>query len=115
MTYDILHLFKFDHLPVPLKERSKPFCDLAHQLARELPANAETSVALRKLLEAKDAAVRALVLMKATHTSTDRLCREVIVEATNFDFIYFDQEGLGWISNTFIEGWEKANNRTASV
>ena len=36
-----------------------PYRLLAHGLVRELPRNPERTVALRKLLESKDAAVRA--------------------------------------------------------
>lgn len=57
--YPILRYFEYDHLPQMLQLVSKPFCDLAHQLALELPHCPETSTALRKLLEAKDCAVRA--------------------------------------------------------
>lgn len=72
----ILQFFAYAHLPPHLAMVSKPFCDLAHALvlgdnAAEagtattghgpLPRNPERTVALRKLLEAKDAAVRALV------------------------------------------------------
>jgi len=59
-TQDILRFFKYDHLPESLANISKPFCELAYSVA-EGPSNAETTVALRKLLEAKDAAVRAVV------------------------------------------------------
>ena len=55
----ILKFFKYGHLPEALQLRSKPFADLAESLVATLPRNAERSVALRKLLEAKDAAVRA--------------------------------------------------------
>ena len=48
-------------LPPHLQAVSKPFGDLAEQLVTTLPRNPERTVALRKLLEAKDAAVRALV------------------------------------------------------
>jgi hypothetical protein len=34
------------------------FKELAHQIVRRLPRNSERTVALRKLLESKDAAVR---------------------------------------------------------
>lgn len=54
----ILKFFSYDHLPVSLKMVSQPFCDLAINVAKSLPRNAERTVALRKLLEAKDAAVR---------------------------------------------------------
>lgn len=59
--YPILRFFHYEHLPPHLQEISKPFCDLAISMARTLPANAETSAGLRKLLEAKDCAVRASV------------------------------------------------------
>lgn len=55
----ILRFFAYDHLPPALAEVSQPFCDLAHHLERELSPGPEKSVALRKLLESKDAAVRA--------------------------------------------------------
>lgn len=55
----ILRYFKFGHLPEPLKAVSAPFADLANQLVEALPPGPELSVALRKLLESKDAAVRA--------------------------------------------------------
>jgi len=55
----ILQFFAFDHLPPHLQEVSQAFHVLAEQLVRGLPRNAERTVALRKLLEAKDAAVRA--------------------------------------------------------
>ena len=57
MNY-LLQFFKYEHLPPHLQEISKPFCELAHQMANQLPANPETTTALRKLMEAKDCAVR---------------------------------------------------------
>ena len=57
----ILQCFKFEHLPPHLQAVSKPFCDLARTIVATLPRNPERTVALRKLLEAKDAAVRALI------------------------------------------------------
>ena len=57
----ILRYFHYDHLPLPLQSRSKPFFDLARLLIDTTPRNPERTVALRKLLEAKDAAVRAAV------------------------------------------------------
>lgn len=54
----LLQFFKFEHLPIHLQEISKPFGELAAKIAT-LPGNAERTVALRKLLEAKDCAVRA--------------------------------------------------------
>lgn len=61
ITYHILRFFRCDHLPDKLQRISGPFCSLAYDMATVLPRCAETSVALRKLLEGKDAAVRAEV------------------------------------------------------
>ena len=58
----VLRLFSYTHLAPPLQEVSKPFCELALAVAARAPQSRETTVALRKLLEAKDAAVRAVVL-----------------------------------------------------
>ncbi len=55
----VLKFFSYSHLPANLQEVSRPFCELAQQVAQRAPASQETTVALRKLLEAKDAAVRA--------------------------------------------------------
>ena len=55
----ILQFFDYAHLPPALREVSEPFCELANTIVTTLPRNPERSVALRKLLEAKDAAVRA--------------------------------------------------------
>lgn len=55
----MLQFFAYEHLPEPLQAISKPFGDLANQIVNTLPSNPERTVALRKLLEAKDCAVRA--------------------------------------------------------
>lgn len=55
----LLQFFAFEHLPEHLQEHSKPFRVLAQHLIETLPRNPERTVALRKLLEAKDCAVRA--------------------------------------------------------
>jgi hypothetical protein len=55
----ILRYFDYDHLPPHLQKVSEPFYKMAHWIDETLPTNAETSTALRKLLESKDAAVRA--------------------------------------------------------
>lgn len=74
----ILQFFDFDHLPQNLQNVSRPFHDLAQLivgglwepgsadspgkcLEEPIPRNPERTVALRKLLEAKDAAVRAVI------------------------------------------------------
>lgn len=59
MAAPILRYFVYDHLPEGiLQDVSARFAELADDLDSILPQNAETSTALRKLLEAKDAAVR---------------------------------------------------------
>ncbi len=55
----IMQFFAYEHLPAHLQEVSKPFGDLARKIVEHLPRNPERTVTLRKLLEAKDAAVRA--------------------------------------------------------
>jgi len=54
----LLQYFTYAHLPPHLAAVSKPFADLAEVVA-DLPSSPEVTVALRKLLEAKDCAVRA--------------------------------------------------------
>jgi hypothetical protein len=75
MTEPLLQFFAYEHLPPKLQGVSKPFCELARSivygdpepregsptLSEGLPRNPERTVALRKLLEAKDCAVRALL------------------------------------------------------
>lgn len=75
MNEHILQFFEYKHLPPNLQAVSMPFCNLAHAIVKgdncpesgtctfggPLPRNPERTVALRKLLEAKDAAVRALL------------------------------------------------------
>jgi hypothetical protein len=58
-VYPILKFFAWTHLPPHLQEVSKPFGDLAVLMIETLPRCAETAAGLRKLLEAKDCAVRA--------------------------------------------------------
>lgn len=69
----VMQFFEYKHLPPHLQDISAPFCQLAHAMVHgdnnpesgtctfggPLPENPELTVALRKLLEAKDAAVRA--------------------------------------------------------
>lgn len=57
----ILQFFAYEHLPAKLQAVSVQFSDLADHIIETLPRNAERTVALRKLLESKDAAVRAAI------------------------------------------------------
>jgi hypothetical protein len=55
----MLQFFDYNHLRDDLKVVSEPFCYLAVTICNTLPRNPERTTALRKLLEAKDCAVRA--------------------------------------------------------
>ena len=57
----IMQFFAYQHLPPALQAVSKPFGDMAEKIVTDLPRNPERTVALRKILEAKDAAVRAFI------------------------------------------------------
>lgn len=62
-TEAILKFFAYEHLPIQLQEVSQPFHALAHHLVDDVKGpgldGPELTVCLRKLLEAKDCAVRA--------------------------------------------------------
>ena len=57
----MLKWFAYTHLPPHLQAVSEPFHSLAYKLSEAVDPGPERTVALRKLLEAKDAAVRAFV------------------------------------------------------
>lgn len=59
MPSPIMKYFAYEHLPEKLQEVSKPIGDIARHMDESLPDGAEKSAGLRKLLEAKDALVRA--------------------------------------------------------
>lgn len=60
MPRELLKFFSYKHLTKPeLVAVSMKFAELAEWIDSDLPESAESTVALRKLLEAKDAAVRA--------------------------------------------------------
>jgi hypothetical protein len=58
----MLKFFAFGHLREDLQAVSIPFSELAHLIVETVPVGPERTVALRKLLEAKDAAVRAVAI-----------------------------------------------------
>lgn len=86
----ILEYFTYEHLPPHLQGISRPFCELAYALAEgdnsakggnvttgHGPLSGpELTVALRKLLEAKDCAVRAALAHAPTETWQSRLRAE---------------------------------------
>lgn len=57
-TEAILKFFEYEHLPAKLQEVSRPFCELARSMTEKFDGP-ELTVCLRKILEAKDAGVRA--------------------------------------------------------
>lgn len=57
----LLEFFTWEHLPPHLQEVSRPAAQLAYQMANAMPDSPELTVGLRKLLEAKDAFVRARI------------------------------------------------------
>ena len=63
MAERMLKLFAYGHLErEDLLAVSKPFAELAERVVALVPAGPERTVSLRKLLEAKDAAVRAVAI-----------------------------------------------------
>jgi hypothetical protein len=54
----MMRLFKYDHLPRPLQRISAPFGMVAAWIARSFPDTEQTRLAMQKLVEAKDCAVR---------------------------------------------------------
>lgn len=61
----IMQFFAFAHLPPTLQEVSRPFGEMADRIVATIPRNPERTVALRKLLESKDATVRAFLAKDA--------------------------------------------------
>ena len=57
----LLQFFTNAHLSAELRSVSDPFAVLAKHIVDTLPRNPERTTALRKLLEAKDCAVRAQI------------------------------------------------------
>jgi hypothetical protein len=56
----ILKYFRFDHINSPYALMSVGFSEAAHAVVTMTPRCAERTVALRKLLEGRDAAIRAV-------------------------------------------------------
>lgn len=61
MKNNLIQFFNYTHLPDNLKIISEKFFALVKELDETLPNNAEKTMAFRKLLEAKDCAVRASI------------------------------------------------------
>jgi len=65
MANRMMQFFTYAHLPESMQAVSKPFAELAAKMDEILSENAEKTTALRKLLEAKDCAVRATIYKEA--------------------------------------------------
>lgn len=57
----LLQFFEYGHLPLHMQDVSRLFHDAAHAVVASCPKNPERTMALRRLLEAKDCAVRAVI------------------------------------------------------
>lgn len=60
-TERMLKWFAYEHLPEHLQKVSRPYHTMASMIVDDIHPGPERTVALRKLLESKDAAVRATV------------------------------------------------------
>lgn len=63
-VFPVLRYFTYEHLPAKLQKVSRPLCMMAYEIAKMYGEGAderELAKALDRLLEAKDAAVRAVV------------------------------------------------------
>lgn len=70
-TPTLIQFFTYEHLRAgEPRDVSAQFCELARAMAARLPSNPEATVALRKLLEAKDAAVRATLWRNGDHQTS---------------------------------------------
>ena len=82
----LLQWFDCDHLPIGLQDVVKPFRGLAHHIVETVPRNPERTVALRKLVEAKDCAVRA-VLYRGIKTNPGPAVDPGVVRAAVDDYL----------------------------
>lgn len=61
MPHPLMKWFTWEHLPPNLQAVSRPIAELAQQMDLGLLDGPEKTVGLRKLLEAKDCLVRAVI------------------------------------------------------
>lgn len=57
----LLQFFEYEDQPPAIRKIARPFAELAHRIATELPRNPERTTALRDLMNSRNAAIRALV------------------------------------------------------
>lgn len=75
----ILQFFTYEHLPEHLQAVNKPFCEMAENIVETLPFNPERIECLKKLLEAKDCAVRALLYSDGVSSNKETSAKSNIV------------------------------------
>jgi hypothetical protein len=69
----LLQLFRFAHLRDGImRATSARFCQLARHLVATVPRNPERSTAIRRLREAKDCAITALLWVEPTRAQVTR-------------------------------------------
>lgn len=79
-TRSLLSFFDYAHLPPDLQAVSKPCGDLAHAMVGLDLDGAEMTAGLRKMLEAKDCFVRALVQAKRERAAADAKATSGVTE-----------------------------------
>ncbi len=61
----IMQFFTCDGVPLPSRLLAEEIGELAEEIVRTVPRSAERTVALRKLLETRDALMRAVIVRDA--------------------------------------------------
>ena len=84
--FPTLRFFHYKHLPPHLQAISKPFHDLAIEVAERPGADGrETAAGLRKLLEAKDCIVRAALSPAPCHQCNGKASIDQVANVTVYD------------------------------
>lgn len=96
----MLEFFQNENMRPELREVVKPFEALAVHMIESLPDNDQRTLALQRLLEAKDAAVRARMLPALVRTSADlhvkldgELFTPEVLKALAAELIQFQRDG----------------------
>jgi hypothetical protein len=86
MSYPTQRFFHYEHLPPHLRTISKSFHDLAEEVASRTGVDGrETAACLRKLLEAKDCAVRAALSPAPCRECDGKASYDQVANVTVFD------------------------------
>ena len=77
MAHYLMQFFAYEHLREDLRPTSMLFAELAKIIDEQFPSNPEKTTCLRRLVEAKDCAVRALLFhQEADHRAVHGVLRE---------------------------------------